>query len=174
MKWCIHYIDDFLTAGPPNSDKCQEYLSLIKAVCAHLGFPLKWEKVEGPACTIEFLGIVLDTQRLEVRLPEQKAQQLQVLVEQWSRKRACRKKEMLSLIGKLAHACKVVRVGRLLLRRMIDQSMKAKKLDHWIHLTAEFRADLAWWQAFLPVWNRRCMMRLQWEWAEPRLKNWFP
>jgi len=75
VKWSILYIDDFLKAGPPNSDKYQEYLSLIKAVCAHLGFPLKWEKVEGAACTIQFLGIVLDIQQLEVMLPEEKAQQ---------------------------------------------------------------------------------------------------
>ena len=51
---------------------------------------------------------------------------------------------MLSLIGKLAHACKVLQVGRLFLRRMIDHSTKAKKLDHWIHLTSDFRADLPW------------------------------
>jgi len=58
---------------------------------------------------------------------------------------------MLSLIGKLTHACKVVQVGWLFLRRMADQSMKVKKLDHWMHLTAEFRADLSWWQEFLPA-----------------------
>ena len=157
VEWCIHYIDDFLTACPPESDKCQVFLAIIKATCEYLGFPLKWEKVEGPACIIDFLGIVLDAIRMEIRLPEE---QLQALVEKWSRRRSCRKRELLSLIGKLAHACKVVRVGRLFLRRMINYSMKAKRLDHWIHLTEEFRADLGWWQAFLPVWNRRCMMQV--------------
>ena len=111
----------------------------------------KWEKVECPVCILEFLGIVLDTDQMEVRLPSTKAQQLQVLVEQ----RACRKREMLSLIGKLADACKVLRVGQLFLRRMIDHSAKAKKLDHWSHLISEFRVDLAWWQSFLPMWNQR-------------------
>ena len=74
------------------------------------------------------------------------------------RRRAGR--ELLSLIGKLAHACKVVRVGRIFLRRMIDQSMRAKRLDHWIYLSSELSTDVGWWQAFLQVWNYRCMMQL--------------
>ena len=43
---------------------------------------------------------------------------------------------------------------------MIELAAKANRLDHWIHLSTEFRADLGWWQAFLPKWNRRCMMRV--------------
>lgn len=118
VEWCIHYVDDFLTAGPPNSDVCHVHLALIKAICAHIGFPLKWEKGEGPATTMVFLGIVLDTVRMELMLPEEKVGQLKALLEEWARKKACRKRELLSLIGKLAHACKIVRVGRLFLRRM--------------------------------------------------------
>lgn len=32
---------------------------------------------------------------------------------------------------------------------MIDQSRKAKRLYHWIHLSTDFQADVGWWQAFL-------------------------
>ena len=72
----VHSLHCHYTARLPNSHKCQEFFSLIKAVCAHLGFPLKWEKVEGPACTIEILGIVMDTQQLTVA----------DTIEQWSQK----------------------------------------------------------------------------------------
>ena len=80
------------------------------------------------------------------------------LMERWAQRKACRKRELLSLIGKLSHACKVVRVGRTFLRRMIALSTSAAKPEHWLHLSAEFRADLSWWQVFLPSWNHRCMM----------------
>ncbi len=60
VTWCIHYIDDFLTAGPPDSNACHVNLDLIKQVCAQLGFPLKWEKVEGPACVIDHFRYVTD------------------------------------------------------------------------------------------------------------------
>ena len=42
------------------------------------------------------------------------------------------------LIGRLAHACKVVKPGRTFLRRMTDTAQKSWQLDHWIHLAAEF------------------------------------
>ena len=35
-----------------------------------LGIPLAIEKVEGPATVLEFLGIVLDTERMEARLQD--------------------------------------------------------------------------------------------------------
>ena len=117
-----------------------------------VGFPLKVEKIEGPTCSINFLGIILDSQQMEIRLPEE---ELQSLLCEWADRQHCQKRTLLSLIGKLAHACKVVRVGRLFLRRMIELAAKAKQLDHWLHLSVEFRADLGWWQAFLPAWNRR-------------------
>ena len=76
------------------------------------------------------------------------------------KKEACRKRELLSLIGKLSQACKVVVAGRTFLRRMIDLSCKAKQLDHWIRLTQGFRSDLAWWSSFIERWNGRSMMEV--------------
>ncbi len=90
----------------------------------------------------------------------ERVEELVALLEEWECKRKCRKRELLSLIGKLSHACKIVRLGRIFLRHMINQSMKAKRLDHWLYLSAEFRADVGWWQAFLQAWNHRSMMQL--------------
>ena len=160
MGWLIHYIDNFLTAGKPASPQCQQNLTCIEKACADLGVPLKREKVVGPTTSLDFLGIVLDTEAMELRLPDEKVTQLKGLLEEWLVKKSCRKRELLSFIGKLAHACKIVRVGRIFLRRFIDYSMKAKRLDHWIHLSIDFREDVAWWQAFLQTWNHRSMMHL--------------
>ncbi len=57
--------------GPPRLG------GLIKEICAFLGFPLKTEKIEDPACVITFLGIILNSTRMEIRLPEEKLQELQ-------------------------------------------------------------------------------------------------
>ena len=43
---------------------------------------------------------------------------------------------------------------------MIDTANKAKQLDYWIHLTANFKSDLAWWCSFLDFWNGRSMMQV--------------
>ena len=36
----LHYLDDFITAGPPDSPQCAQNLSTVLLVCDHLGLPL--------------------------------------------------------------------------------------------------------------------------------------
>ena len=68
----LHYLDNFLTVGPPNSNICQQNLDTIKQVCDILGVPLALEKVEGPATSLSFLGITFDTVTMEAKLPPEK------------------------------------------------------------------------------------------------------
>ena len=112
-------------------------------------------KTEGPSTSIAFLGIVVDTERSELRLPSDKLSRLRSLVAEWKGKKSCCKRQLLSLIGQLQHACKVVRVGRTFLRRM---STVAKKLHHQIRLNKSFQSDLLWWDTFLEDWNGVSML----------------
>ena len=89
-----------------------------------------------------FLGILLDTTNLELRLPDDKLQRLRQLIQVWKGKRSCTKRDLLSLIGQLQHACKVVRPGRTFLRRMIELATVAKELHHHIRLNRGFKSDL--------------------------------
>ena len=163
----LHYLDDFLTMGKANSTECHDNLELIQRICAFLGLPLKMEKLEGPIMVLTFLGIVLDTQKLEIRLPPHKLEELNERIMEWKRKQSCTKRELLCLIGKLSHATKVVAAGRTFLRRMIDTSMSVQRLNHHINLNSEFHSDLAWWECFLPVWNSRSFMSIHKKRTEP-------
>ena len=96
---------------------------------------------------------------MEMRFSEERVNVLATLLEQWQNRKRCKKRQLLSLIRQLAHACKVVRVGRIFLRRLITLSTQAKRLHHWLHLSEEARRDLAWWIVFLPSWNHRAMIR---------------
>ena len=40
----LHYLDDFITAHPPQSPQCAQNLSTSLEVCKHLGLPLHLEK----------------------------------------------------------------------------------------------------------------------------------
>lgn len=156
----LHYLDDFFTAGKANSDQCMRNLQLICAICKWLGIPLKRQKIEGPAMILTLLGIELDTTKSEIRLPAEKVKQLQDLLEEWRCKKRCQKRTLLSLIGKLSHACKVVVAGRIFLRRMIETAKSARRLSHWVLLNKEFQSDLEWWRTFLNYWNGRSMMEI--------------
>ena len=109
VTYVLHYLDDYLTVGRPRSDECRQNLSTIQTICKQLGVPLK---VEGPTTSLIFLGILIDTSKMELRLPEGKLVELRILIRQWKEKKSCTKRELLSLIGKLAHAAKIVKPGR--------------------------------------------------------------
>eukprot|EP00731_Ephydatia_muelleri_P037700 Em0539g2a len=126
----LHYLDDFLLVGPPNQPTCQESMSTMLQVCEAMGIPVAMEK-----------------------LPPEKLQDISSLIKSWLGKRKATKRELPSLIGKLSFAAKVVPAGRLFLRRLIQLSTTVRKLHHHIHLNPEARADLRWWNSFLPSWN---------------------
>jgi len=61
VQHLLHYLGDFLTAGPANAEICQQNLTNMLSICHKINVPVKGEKVEGPTTHLMFLGIVLDT-----------------------------------------------------------------------------------------------------------------
>ena len=89
----------------------------------------------------------------QLRLPPDKLQEMTILIKSWLGKHKATKRDLLSLIGKLSFAAKVVPSGHLFLRRLIELSTTVSKLHHHIHLNVEAREDIIWWDSFLPSWN---------------------
>jgi hypothetical protein len=71
VEFVFNYLDDFLFGGSPNSDSCGRNLELALRICCLLSFPVMAEKVSGPSTILEF-GFVIDTNAMEIRLPEEK------------------------------------------------------------------------------------------------------
>ena len=69
VSWVAHYLDDYITMGPPGANTCAENLEAMLATCARLGVPTAPGKCEGPTSSLVFLGFELDTEVMEVRLP---------------------------------------------------------------------------------------------------------
>ena len=149
----MHYLDDFLLAGPPESPACARNLHSLLATCSHLGVPIAWEKLEGPMTMLTFLGIEIDTSAMQLRLPHTKLTELRSLLKEWRLKRACRKRELESLTGKLQHASSVVKPGRTFLRRLFELLAGTRKDHHHIPLRGAARSDIAWWDIFIEAWN---------------------
>ena len=149
----LHYLDNFLTMGPPSSTTCQENLNIIYEVCSCLGVPLALAKLEGHTQSLTFLGIVLDTSRMEIQLPEDKLSRIRAQLTIWLGKKKATKKEILSLVGLLHHATKVVRPGRTFVSRMYSTAAKLKELYYYTRLNKDFRSDLHWWHVFVGHWN---------------------
>ena len=153
-----HYLDDFITLGAPQSAQCQRNLRSIKDTCRLTGVPLEQDKCEGPTPVITFLGMELDSIKMEIRLPKDKLVRLQKLLADWEGRKAGRKRELLSLIGSLHHASKAVRQGRSFLRRLINLSTTVKNMDSFVRLNVAARSDIIWWSMFAAKWNGTSML----------------
>ena len=66
VSFSLHYLDDFITMGPPKATTCHRNLEIFMETCEELGVPLAAEKLEGPTTSLTFLGVVLDSAKSEV------------------------------------------------------------------------------------------------------------
>ena len=155
----FHYIDDFITLGTPESAVCSRNSTLMHEICKEMGLPAEPEKDEGPATSITFLGMELDSMAMEIRLPREKLERMRADLYTWRGRKACKKRELLSLIGSLSHACTAVRAGRSFLRRLIDLSTEVKHMDHYVQLNRDARSDIEWWAQFSSSWNGVAIMQ---------------
>ena len=158
VTWQLHYLDDFLFLGHPGTRECEKALSQAIDTLNQLGVPLAAHKTEGPATSLTFLGIQIDSATMSLSLAPDKLARILHLVLSWRSRQTATKRQMQSLIGHLSHAAFVVAPGRAFLRRMIDLMQVAKKPHHHVRLTADFRSDLQWWASFLPSWNGRAIL----------------
>ena len=149
----LHYLDDYFIAGPPESPLCAAHLRQFLQVCDHLGIPVAMDKVDGPATTLTFLGLELDSVQQQIRVPPEKLSEILMELHDWSSRTKATKRALLSIIGKLSFAARAVPAGRLFLRRLITLSTTVQKLHHHIRLGRQAQADFAWWVDFLPTWN---------------------
>lgn len=120
IKHITHYLDDFVILGPPGTLQCHRDLQVMIEICQRLGTPLAREKLEGPAMRLEILGIIFDTQAMQLSLPHRKLTELKSILQVWQGRKAARKVEIQSLAGKLQHAAKAIRPGRCFVRQIYE------------------------------------------------------
>ena len=124
----MHYLDAYLTMGPPNTEVCNQSMQHLIDACAMLGIPHATEKVVGPLATLQFPGIQLDTVHMEARLSAETLSRIDMVIQDRHLKRNATKREILSLVGLLQHATKVVRPGRIFVRCMYSTAAKLQQM----------------------------------------------
>ena len=155
----IHYLDDFLVVGAPNSVECRQSLETLPAVFNRLGLPMAMEKQEGPSTSLDFLGFTLDTQSMMVQLPPGKLTELVELLQQWRGHKSCTCRELESLAGKLAHAARVVQPGKTFMGRIFQLLGGVRQAHHRACLNLSFRSNIEWWYTFIEGWNGVSLMK---------------
>ena len=128
-------------------------MGLLTMIFAKLGVPIAPHKTVGPKVTLDYLGVILDAQRMEARLPQDKLTRLVALVKTFLCWKRCTKREALSLLGHFNFAARVIPLGRSFISRLLEVTRRAKELHHHVHLTTDCKEDLRMWHIFLRQWN---------------------
>ena len=89
-----------------------------------LGVPLEYSKLEGPSTCLTFLGIKVDTEALQLRLPRDK---------------------LFRLKSELSRCCHW--------RSISKWEDIGSQPDHFIGLNTPARTDILWWQMYVENWN---------------------
>lgn len=140
VEFCIHYLDEYVFVEAPQVEA--HALTTVTQVLSDLGIPIAPDMVEGPATTLVFSGIELDSHALTALLLADKLQHLKSMVSEWQGLKPCTKRKLLSLVGIAQHATMVVHFGRVFLRHMIDLASSVAELHHFVCLNRQFQSDL--------------------------------
>ena len=127
-------------------------------------------KTLGPSQVLEFMGVVLDSNRMEARLPEDKLARIWQLLESFTDPRSACLLDLQSLIGTLQFACRVVVPGRTFLQRIINLTRGVKNRYHHVRLNKEFSRDIQMWKVFLAQWNGHSFFLDSWVTSSPDLQ----
>ena len=153
----VVYLDDFLIVSR-SKEECELAFSTLHELLLDLGFEISPSKVVPPCQQLTFLGIVFDTQTMELSLPKDKLKETKDLVDLFTKRKRASKRQLQQLAGKLNWACRVVHGGRTFLRRIIDCMNLLKTSSAKFLFTPEFRKDLFWWQKFLYQFNGKRLL----------------
>ena len=149
----VNYLDDFIVICD-SRESCLEAQSLLVKFVRSLGFHISWQKVTPPANTVQYLGIIVDSIRMELRMPNDKLEKLRSLLRKHNAAKFITKRDLESLTGLLAHCSHCVKGGCTFCRRLYDlYKLMVNKDLHRARITNIVREDIRWWDKFCKVFN---------------------
>ncbi|XP_062601252.1 uncharacterized protein LOC134262948 [Saccostrea cucullata] len=147
-----HYLDDFIFAGY-TLETCNLLMLSFKNTCSAFGIPLAEEKTEGPKSVLTFLGIEIDTDKMVIRIPEEKIIDLEKLLLDMLQKTKVTLRELQSLVGSLNCCAKAIPSARAFNRKFCDAMCGIKYPSHFIRVTKGMTSDLLVWLDFIRRFN---------------------
>ena len=148
----IHYLDDFLAIFAASEQvAAREYKRTFSQICQELGLEVKLSK-NAAGTVIEFLGLIIDTNHMEARLPlEKKERGLRLIIELAGRK-SCTLLDLQRVTGLLNFLAKVIPLRRTFCQRLYDLEQgfpPGGGKGVLRRIPQSVRKDLRWWRELL-------------------------
>ena len=150
--YCTNYLDDFLVLGD-TFEMCQQAQLLLHKTLRSIGFYISYKKVKSPSRIQTYLGVEIDTVKMELRLPQEKLEKLYVELDFFKDKPRASKKQIQRLCGVLSHCATLVKGGRTFSHRVIGLLKRFSGKRRFVTLSRSFHKDLEWWRKFAKWFN---------------------
>jgi hypothetical protein len=157
-----HYLDDFIFMATLK-DRCKFLLDEFSALCLELGVPVADEKTVGPVTCITYLGYELDSELMEIRIPQDKIISILGQIDFILSKSKVTLRQLQSLTGSLVFCTKAMPSARAFVRRMYSAMSHATRPHHKVRVTKGIQKDIEMWKLFLTQYNGVSVM-LENEW----------
>ncbi|MCP3928348.1 MAG: hypothetical protein GY705_04535, partial [Bacteroidetes bacterium] len=123
-----------------------------------LGLPIKHEKTVLPTTIAELQGIQFDTAKMIMSIPEDKLARAKKLIDQILGAKKVTLRTIQSIAGLLNFFTKVIKCGRVFIRRLYDLTRGPAIPTRQIRVTFQARSDLRVWKCLLENFNGTCII----------------
>ena len=160
----IIYIDDMLILAE-SRELATQHLEVLLFLLEALGFIVNREKSHlCPSQELEFLGLLVDSQSLQLKLPSEKLSQIRKEAGLLHRKTVVSARQLSQFLGKLNAASQALLVAPLFFRALQGDLQKAllqgdQNYNQTLSLSKEALEELGWWQYQLANWNGRTVIQ---------------
>jgi hypothetical protein len=72
----FYYLDDFFFVGRPHTHECADVMASFSKICNSVSVPIADDKTEGSTTSMEYLGLLIDTEKMMVEIPTEKLNKL--------------------------------------------------------------------------------------------------
>ena len=144
----INYLDDFFFVGETKR-RCDMQLETFIQTCNDINFPVSAEKTEWSTTKLTFLGLLIDTIRKIITIPEPKVAKALSMIEWVLSKRTIELRQLERLCGYLNFLGKCIVPGRAFTRRLYTFGNGLTKRHHHLTVKKEMKMDLRMWKIFL-------------------------
>ena len=147
----IIYLDDILCIED-SFEKCKDNINVTVQLLEYLGFLINNKKsCLTPSKQCQFLGVIIDTERYAIVLPDEKKIRIYKIIDQFLKLNTCTIREFARLIGTLVSICPAMEYAWLYTKilekeKIFQLVLNNKNYDKTMVISQSVRGELVWFK----------------------------
>lgn len=121
-------------------------MALLCTIFKRLNIPMLMKKTVGPTTSLEYIGVILDSEEIEARFPQDKIERICSFVSDFLNRSSVIYSQLLKFLGHFKFAAIMVLPGRVFTSLLINLSTSVKNLHYYV--TQASKEDLSMWLHF--------------------------